>query len=359
VSKIQVSLNIFLLFIVVFLFLKLQLIGALGFGQTPLLDFDTYFQISRDVLKGLHPYELPYMQTMGPPLVIFPFIPFGFLPLQLGRVIIIWFGLLFSLIACKMLTQKTTLAITLFIFLLTSFPARFTLAMGQPNLIILLLITYLLTKKDELKKGVFLAILVTFKTFFLFSSLALIKRHIGTIKFAFITGLVITVSSLWILKPQYYYDYVTKKLAPITLTINRPANLDYYNQSLRSTLTRFGLEQYYLFIFLAALIGSSFYLILSGDFKSGILLSILLSPVIWQHYLVMIFPIIVLIGIQLIKEQKIALLLLYLFGVLCWWIELPWLQTASHTLVNQTLASHYFISLVIFAYLSVKLFRSL
>ena len=209
--KIQTCLVTILIGIIFLLFLKLKIIGALGFGQTPMLDFDTYYQIACDVLEGKHPYELPYMQTAGPPLVISPFIPLAFLPLQLGRVMMVWGSLIASIISCFLLAKKISskliwpAALTLFIFLLTAFPARFSIELGQPNLFCLLFITLLLTQKNDKRSGLWLALLTILKTFFLISSLALIRTKLQMVGFAFIIGAIIALSSFSDLKPQNYF----------------------------------------------------------------------------------------------------------------------------------------------------------
>lgn len=360
--KIQVIAVAFLSIILLLLILKLKIIGFLGLGQIPMLDFDTYHRIASDVLRGSHPYELPYMQTLGPPLVILPFLPLVFLPLQLGRVIMIWTSLLAAASSCYLLVTKNSvkpiwpMTLMLLIFLISAFPTRFCLELGQPNLFATLLMTIVLTQTDNKKIGVGLALLTVVKTFFLISGLALLKSKWRAVSFALISGSVILIFSFIVLKPLYYYDYATKKVIPISLAATQSNNLDYYNQSLRSTLTRFHLQQYYLILLAIALLSTLSYLVISGDLQSSFILSILISPIIWQHYLAMIFPVIILIGLQLIKVKKISLFLTYLFGILLWWIELPWLHTAPSTLFNQILASHYFFSLMIFLELSIYLF---
>jgi hypothetical protein len=123
-------------------------------------------------------------------------------------------------------------------------------------------------------------------------------------------------------------------------------SIDYYNQSLRTSLLRVGAEELYPLLYLLLLLTVCWQTFFKRNYEVAVIGSILLSPVLWQHYVVMIFPIIV-VMFDRVKTHPKALVIWFL-GFSLWWIEFPWIHWLPLNWLTGILASHYFISLVVF-----------
>lgn len=327
-----------------------------GTASTPIWDFEIYYRLARDVLAGVHPYQVSYMQTLGPPLVIAPFIPFSVLPYTsavklyfLGSVMGGWLA---SFLLARVYSHKHAVLISLLfsLVLLTSFPARFTVIVGQPHLLLLPFIVLVLLPVNYHLKTMAAAVLLWFKTFFVFPSLiVLLNRNLSWSVVAVV--ILVGLASLTVIKPVYYVDFLQHRLGGVLLTPSHSEGADYYNQSLRASLGRVELEPLYplAVICLAALV--LWFSIRTENFEVAVLGSLMLSPVLWQHYLVLVFPIMILLLPRVLQSWKLGLL--WFTGVVCWWIELPRIHTADFHWGVRLLASHYFYSLLIFLCLSL------
>jgi len=350
---------IFLLLSQLFIFKKIKVLDLLS-GQNPMLDFDSYYYIVQAVFKGQHPYQVSTMQTMGPPTVIIPFLPFGLFSLEWGRIIMTILNLVSSFIACFLLAKQITkkpLLLTTLVFsnlLWFSFPARFSLALGQPNLVMMLLITLLITNTNEKIKSLSFGLLILFKTFFVFPLLTLIPKQnrLLFLTLAVIGGLMLL--SLQLIKPQYYYDFMTQRLIPTTISTQQIKDVDYYNQSLKTTFARFNLSNYYSVSYILLVLISLGYLLLSKNFYAGIVISVILSPVIWQHYFVYLFPIFIFMAGKLFKTKRYLELLVVLIGLSLMLPEFSWLQRQPATLFNSLVASHYLASALLLLFICIS-----
>jgi len=360
--KLKKILIFFLLICHFFILVKTNILHAGLSGSVKFLDFDNYFWMSKAVLKGKHPYQQnpAFTQTLGPPLVIFFYIPFTVFPIKTARRLIT-FGNLFSLYLCCWLISKyffkkedrlTKILITLFIsfVFLTSFPARFSILMGQPLLITTLVVFLSYINENSFLKASFLSSASVIKTFLVFPSLAWINKR--KLLFPAFTAVftTITLISFAFIKPQYYLDFSTQRLASITLKTETLNNNDYYNQSLKSTLNRFRLRKIYRFLYPLLITASSWYLIKTTDFQKGVVLSLLLAPVCWQHYLVIVFPFIIEKIIEDISFKKPffnrrVLIEFVILGL--WWIQIGSLHQSTTSFLFSLLASHYFFSLLL------------
>ncbi len=343
-----------------FLLLRVRLLKALFFGSIKFLDFDNYYWSLKDILAGQHPYQLPYMQTLGPPLVYVFFLPFVWLPLNLARSLITGlnlFGAYFSsyLLAKKFVKkEKLIMTLILSLMLLSSFTARFNLLMGQPNLIITLSLTiFLLTKKSYLQ-GLSLALVAVIKTYLGFIAGSLVRFKRKSFLWFVIFFSFLFCSALLIIKPNFYTDYFQESFLNIAFKPTSLKNLDYYNQSLKSTLSRLGMEQTYFYFYSVSLILGGIYLVFSGNQLAAIPLSLLLSPVCWQHYFVILFPVIIKLFYDLWMKKDLKGLILWSIAFFFWWIERPWLHSGQMNFLNGLLASHYFLSSLIFLFLALK-----
>lgn len=336
----------------IILFAKLKFFLPQLTGKAALLDFDTYCRLVRDAKHGINPYAISYMQSLGPPLVFVYFIFYSFLSLAKARAISTLVNILvgFSvswLLAKKYFPKNKTnyfLIFTLIFF--SAFPVRFSIEMGQPNLIATLLITLILVSKTPFQKSSFLSLLIAIKTFFLFSLLSYLRKNLKIVfKTLFLLGILIIFSFLFI-KPAWYRYYLYERLPGVISPTPKgiSTGLDYYNQSLKSTFNRFCLSSIYpsteiiVFIFLSALIFSF------ASFELSIPSALIISPVSWQHYFATLFPILVVAFLS--TKNRLSKILTITSGFL-WWIEIPWLHNSSITFINSLLASHYFFSAVI------------
>ncbi len=348
-----------LCFSLVLIFYKLQFLKLVA-GQVALADFDIYHQMAIDVIAGTHPYRLSYMQTSGPPLVIAAYLPFSLLPINWARSLITLFNLGAGLISCYLLAQninlkhKFLITLGLFDLLLLTFPARFSLLMGQPNLIIMLAITFLLTTGKFQTRGLALGLATVMKTHFLISWLSLFNQHKKVLLSALITVSVVGLLTLPVIKPQYYLDYLKERsgfyLRPSVMT--QPTT-DYYNQSLRSTLNRLGVGQLYIHVWLPLVLGLGIFLIKSGDMETGVVATFLLSPIVWQHYFVTLFPILILLGWQN-RHHRWMIVWLVVIGLTVL-TQFSFLHTTNLNFYTGLVASHYFMGSLALAVLLIWL----
>lgn len=319
----------------------------LPFFRAPLyfLDFDNYLHLWRDVFAGLNPYRVSHMITLGPPLVLLPYLPFLFLPLTWSQFIFFVLNVYCGFALCQKITQgygKGDPNVWLFLSLLlfASFPVRFSLLMGQPSLIIAYLVVQLLTHSQ---RQISLISLVVFKTFFGGMLLVFIRRKGLLLRSLFgLTALVFAFSPLLKLE---WYSYYLRDTFSVTVT-QAPGEMgsDYYNQSLKSTLHRLGGDNFYLPLTLLGLIVLGWGIVRSGSIKLAALTSILLSPVIWQHYMVFIYPLIALMFFETKSwSKRVLLLMIFLMTS----VSLPALHSAELSFVTALLASHMFFGLVI------------
>ncbi len=352
-----------LIFIVLFLIANLALLEKVGLfeivisGSRAMIDFDHYHRTAVDLLAGQHPYRASYGQTLGPPLVLAVFLPFGFFSLERARSLLTILNLFSVFFLAYILArrfypnQKLTASLFLSLLLLSSFTARFSLLMGQPILIATLLLTIFLVSKKPYLRGVCLAGATVIKTFLGFGVLPLVKVDKKALIWFFVFLLGITLLCSPIIKPGYYVDYFKERFLQTTFSPARPENLDYYNQSLKSTLFRLEVGELYPFVYPILLILAGGYLIVTGNLEASVVLSILISPVCWQHYFVMLFPIMVILFKKIFAKPKFLLLLGLSF--LLWWIEIPSLHKAPINFINGILASHFFLSAIILLFLII------
>jgi hypothetical protein len=337
-----------LFIIVVVLFYKLNFYIPQITGQTSLSDFDIYYRLTNDLKLGFNPYKVSYMQTLGPPLVFLYYFPFSFFSLVTARSLITIINLAAGVWVCIILTNKMTFyrnnklitSLILILFYFSSFPVRFSIEMGQPNILIGLFLSILLTNNKYISAVI--PLIISIKTNYLILLISFIKnRKILLIKCVYWIILITTISMLFI-SPNWYVYYIKHTLQHIVTTNNTSFNLDYYNQSIFSTIRRFG--------FINMVFPVSYFIITvcliitfqSGNILLGIIYSLIFSPVSWQHYYASIFPVYILaLSHSKFNKKSVCFILILM---LMWWIEFPGLHNAKINIINEILASHYFLS---------------
>jgi hypothetical protein len=339
--------QLFLVVATLLIFWKINL-QALLLGQRELWDFDIYYRIALDVLAGKSPYSLPYMQTAGPPAVLLFFLPFVVLPLPAARGVMIAlsmaaaFGSCYHLARTFFKTEWLTWTLGLHTLFWISFLPRYNLNVGQPNLILMYIIALLVTAKNQKVKTLLLSVLVLIKTLYAASFLSLLKTQKNVLLKISLSLIAVCAVTLPILKPQFYQEYLLHRLSAYLFSTPFVTDVDYYNQSLRSTTARLGLQYSYVMILVFVVLAGGYMVMKSGNLSAGILLSLLISPVVWQHYLVVVYP----IAFLLVWKQKNWSWSLA-GGVVLLLTHMPWLHGKEVSLLNGIMASHFYFSLVL------------
>jgi hypothetical protein len=340
----------------ILIFNKIGIYSILN-GSKYLQDFDAYYALAQDVINNINPYTVNHMQTLGPPLTIFPYLPLAFFSKNVGQIIFTLGSLISVYLTCYLLAKKYFPKSIIFSFsvlstlFLTAFPARFTLEMGQIGLYLTFLLTIFLTNKDEKLRGLVLSVIISTRLFFIAIYMALIKKR-WIIKFSFFILILIFIDSLIFADIKWYIFYFKERFVHLLLTATDPMGLEYYNQSLKSTVFRVGLGDYYFYILIPAVVASGYYLYKSQDVLAAIIISILLSPISWQHYYAVLFPIFVIMFSKTKKNVKYSLV--FFAALFLWWIEFPFLQSAPRNIISGFIASHYFISGILLVYLTIN-----
>jgi hypothetical protein len=113
-----------------------------------------------------------------------------------------------------------------------------------------------------------------------------------------------------------------------------------------------GIIDSYGYLFFPILIAVSLLLVIVGSFELSVIATILLSPVSWQHYFTILFPIFVFVFFTM--KKNIKNLLVFTFAFILWFIEFPWIHYTTPNLLTGLLASHYFISGLLLSFLLLK-----
>lgn len=339
-------LNVFLISISVILFIKVLSVTDFFSPARYQPDFDAYYQLVSDIRSGTNPYSVTHMQTLGPPLVFLYFYPFSLFSLHDAQTLNMAINLVSGYLCCAVLAaaffkrNQLTLTLILSIIYYASFLSRYSLQIGQPTLLISLLVACVITTIKF--QSIFLSALLTLKTFFVFPIFALIRTPKSFLR----TGLFFLATlilSLAVIRPQWYADYSFRRFPEINIfhTENYVDSLHYENQSLPSFFSRLQISQYLPVVYPTVIAISTIVVTLSGNLELGILFSFLASPVLWQHYLIALFPLFVKTFVHATNTSR---LLLTAFALFLWFPDLR-LWTEPINLKFGLLASHFFLSL--------------
>lgn len=299
--------------LILFLFSLIIAMRVFFLGRYP--DFSVYYFGTKAFLTGINPYfptSDSFSNYVYPPFVLLFFIPLVALPLSVASIIFVlvsFTSLFLGVYFCLKTLKKFTLTSYLLALSLSlvAFPTKFTLGMGQINLIIFFLLSfslYLLSKNKQVSAGSLIGLSFAVKLFplFLLVYFLLQKR------------LKVFLISLGILLFLYGLTVIIVGVPLNKLFINSVlpgvANAyqsEYYNQALSGFFARLPLETgfgiiiknviSFLFVFI------SFFLIYKArkrkstqhlSFSFVITLSLLVNPFSWQHHFVwLILPFIV------------------------------------------------------------------
>lgn len=321
-----------------------------------LLDFGIFYSASSSILNGINPYTDTGLFTRlnYPPISLLIFYPLHLLPFILASKvwIILSVGFLFvTILLLHKLQPVSSLTLCLIsLFTVISFPFKFTLGMGQINLLILLLIVssiYLLENKKYIFAGLLLGISVMVKLFpVVYLIPLLIKKNRKIILYVSISILFLVLVSIILLGRDINIYYVREILPPLFSNHYGGA---YYNQSITGTFERLNipfsillLSRILIFLYtiynLVKLNKNLFY-----DFSLLIVTVLLINSFTWQHHLVLlILPYYYLVSKIRTKLFLTAVFISYLLSA--YNIKNPVLFT--HTFVGNLILSHGFFGIL-------------
>lgn len=330
-ARSKFALRLFALFFVsgLVIFSFLVFLKALTHVTYP--DFVVYFEAGDVYLDGGNPYGMLVMTRdvfLYPPFALLFVSPFAFFELRHAQQIFGLLSVLSYFLSILILFRLTGLKVVswmggfIIFLLLNFFPEKFTVGMGQINNFLLLFLTlsfYFFAKKREGVSGIILSLPFLLKIFPLFClPVVFIYCKWKMLWYFSISSILICVACMlfvddrWIL---YYVHDVTEKLF-----VSVPG--DYYNQSLSGMFARsFYLGLIPILLIKVFLLGFVYYFMAKDfftnkdknfllSFSMGVTLSLILSPVTWQHHLVfVIIPFFILLSIVL-RTKSIPLYLL-------------------------------------------------
>ena len=331
-------------------------------GITP--DFQVLYLAAKDFLSGLNFYQNKEMFTgVGyPPITLLFYTPLTIFSYPTSQTI--FFVLNLVLIAAtiylsfKIVHQKPKTWHFLFALSLAliSFPTKFTLGMGQNNLISLFLILisfYAYKKGGNLRAGIFLGLAISLKTIFGFFLLFyLIKKKYKLLAYTFITIAVLFTISILIGGIGLYGYYFEKVVPPL---LNLAGREIYYNQGLMGFISRLtqdnNLRKIFWEIGSFALIAiTSFKTLITKNenlaFSLFIITLLLIDSLSWQHHFVwLIFPFIV-IGKEVLRRKRAILTSLFIlsYSLISWNFKNP---SLNFEVLNPLLLSHVFIGALV------------
>lgn len=281
---------------------------ALFLGLYP--DFSVYYFVSKFFLQGINYYAHPEILQVSysyPPIDLLLFSPFTIFTLPVAELIWTFLNFIFLLSSLFYLAKIfsirlfSTQNMLLMSFVFISFPTKFTIGMGQLNLLVLWLMVYgfWLMKKNKLfKTGLVLGVALSIKFSPIFLPFYFLLRFNKKVLLGMIVTFFITLMLVVIFVPYTTYSYYVLKVFPDFVVSSW--KLEYYNQSLSGAIGRsFGmgnvssiLKTIISLIFLI----TAFFIIYKNkqkDFLSQMLiigtlitLSLLFNTFSWQHHFV-------------------------------------------------------------------------
>ncbi len=331
-------------------------------------DFSVFYEAARGLITQKNIYTLPMYTGFGyPPFTLLPFIPLLIFPYKVAQVI--WVVLSFTLflyaisLSGQVIGKKATLLAycLIFSFAFLAFPTKFTLGMGQVNIVAL---TFFLgsilanQKKLTVKSGILLGLTLIIKPhLFLFMPIYLLAKkwkQVGIASLIVLLGVCITgVFFGWGL----YEFYFRVTVPPLMAFAGREL---YYNQSLGSFFSRL------LPISTAALFTSAISLILvitaywvmwkrKMSLATSVLfftpIFLLVEPLSWQHHYVFLLPVFVYLFDRHKKDSVRLGILVISFLLIAANIKYPEIVTGFP--LSELLRSHVFIGNVLLLGLSL------
>lgn len=284
-------------------------------------DFSVYHTAGKALSDGANPYTDPSLYTgVGyPPNSILTFIPFSWMPLIVSQRIFTILSVI-AIYACILLTYKIAgvrvtqagLVVT-FCLAFISFPTRFTLGMGQNNVLALVFLIgaiYAFTHRSSAWAGVLLGVAITMKPLFGFFVIPfLLLRAWHTLAVAGTAAAAIAGVTALLYDTELFRFYLTDVVPPLVGTTGREV---YYNQGLLGFISRLtdtpGARQLWYYIATAALIAGGMRISrrdrVAHVFAVFLTVLVLIDSLAWQHHFVWLIPSFIVAGIHTWKTQS-------------------------------------------------------
>jgi alpha-1,2-mannosyltransferase len=286
----------------------LALIVSKVFFQDSYLDFRVYFEAAINTLQYGDPYSTtdPNMSYLYPPLTIILFLPLTVFSVTSAEKIWLVLSILLFILSLWILFKFLRISwrsyegLAYSICCLVFFPFKFTLGMGQINMVILFFLILFLYfyEKQKTLSGLFLTVAIFIKISpLLFLGELFLRKQWNILFGVVVTALCLSIMSLFMFPlPTAYY------ISSILPSISQAWPTAYYNQSLTGFLGRLPVMAYMLIIarsliVLGVLVITSVIvkkyekernqlLVLSSIFP----VLLIISSFSWQHHFILLIP---------------------------------------------------------------------
>lgn len=332
-------------------------------------DFSIFYSSAKDVLSGISPYHDKALFTaFNYPLAttIF-FIPLALLTFTTAQIVFSFLNFASLFIAVYLSVRLVVKKVRVYYFLfvlslaLLAFPTKFSLGMGQANIItftFLLTGIYYLRNKKQKSSLIFFIIAFLFKPVLAFISLVFLfekKWRYFFILFFFITSSILFIP---VIANQLQANSIFLQLISHQTFLGREV---YYNQGLLGFISRITpiISARIIFNSMGTLIILFIVLkkvkSLSFVQKVSLLLTalLLIDPLSWQHHFVFLLLPFLVVWQAVQKKNKLAYYFLFVCAYLLvmWNIKNP--QIFTH-FTSPLLLSHQFYAALILFYLQLK-----
>ena len=372
--------SIILIFSVLLFCLSL---GQLFYGlskhiSSPFVDFEVYYRAGRFFLSGLNPYStaFPPMPLNYPPSSLPIFALWSLLSYPDAQLILTATSFFFFLFSAVLLMQRLKIHKALILLvsalLLQAFPTKFTLVLGQVNLILFSLLIFAFLSNWHGRK-IFAGLLWGLASGIKLTPLSLgiyffIRKDWWTLISGILTFFFLNLASFSLIPGSLSY-YFTR--LPILITLSQPPD-SYSNQSLKIFFQRLSLPLPDLLAAAVILLLIFFtvknYLRQQSAFakkEAGLfndlsfysrllILSVISQSVAWQHHFVLPSPAAIAASIHIYRTKNVPLSLLTLLSALLLGMHFPDLSrpwTANPLLFSHTTLG----SILLFFILTFKL----
>lgn len=283
-------------------------------------DFQVLWLAAKDLLIGKNPYlnQVIFTGVGYPANSLLFYIPLTLLPYRAAQGIFVIISFLSFFVVVYLSLKIVSGRVNWLHFMVAStiglwaFPFKFTLGMGQNNLLALLILLVCLyfSKKKPYLAGIALGIAISFKTIFAFFLLFFIlKRKWKLLIYSALTILIFIFITILLSNLNLYIFYLQKVIPPL---LNYSGREIYFNQGFMGFISRVSsdiplrsLTNNIFSVLVLALI-SAFSLMRKNyflTFSLFVVSLVLLDSLSWQHHFVWLtFPFI-LIGIILVKYK--------------------------------------------------------
>jgi len=331
---------------------SLFFIGALiivgrVFFITHYLDLETFYLATRTYYADGNPYRQIAGASVGflyPPTSFLFLSPLILLPIKIAGIawtvislvlLSLSIALLFKIVKRKVLSYEFFGILGL---VLMMFPVKFSLGLGQVsilNLFFVVLFMYFMNIKKEKLGGILLALSVLLK----FSPLLFPLYFVLTKNWKLLLSMFVTVSfislAVTLFRPDQMIYFLTQSL-PGTF---KSWPLDYYNQALSGMLGRWigrgELAQvlrlcisFFMILVTARVLWKKTSQNLIGQLQYAPILplSIIIAPLAWQHYFVLVIPTLILLYFSFKKRNALFIeyiILALSYFLVAWNIKQP------------------------------------